>query len=79
MGKSDWMRIGAFYLESSVALLTERLSSPSNFAKEDTIENMLQSSGCCMLDNVKPGIWIAGSSNSFNSANAIITSVNIVI
>lgn len=78
MGKSDWMRIGAFYLESSVALLTERLSSPSNFAK-DTIENMLQSSGCCMLDNVKPGIWIAGSSNSFYSANVIITSVNIVI
>jgi hypothetical protein len=62
MGKSDWMRIGAFFLESSEALLTERLSSPEEIPKEDTIENILESCGCCVLDKVKSGIWIAGSS-----------------
>ncbi|XP_062155089.1 probable F-box protein At3g61730 [Alnus glutinosa] len=55
----DWMRIGAFFLESSEALLTERLSSPEEIPKEDTIENILESCGCCVLDKVKSGIWIA--------------------
>lgn len=64
MEKSDWMRIGAFFLKSSEALLTERLSSPEKIPKEDTIEETLQSCGCCVLDNVKSGIWIAGSSKS---------------
>jgi hypothetical protein len=64
MEKSDWMRIGAFFLGSSEALLTERLSSPEKIPKEDTIDEILQSCGCCVLDNVKSGIWIAGSSKS---------------
>ncbi|KAI9073196.1 hypothetical protein K1719_044805 [Acacia pycnantha] len=55
----DWMRIGAFSLDSSLALLAERLSFPMRIRKGETIENMLQSHGCCMLDNVKSGIWIA--------------------
>lgn len=55
------MRIGAFYFDSSVALLTERLSFPGKFRKEETMEKMLRSHGCCLLDNVKSGIWIAGT------------------
>ncbi|KAM3684670.1 hypothetical protein ACB098_11G064300 [Castanea mollissima] len=54
----DWMRIGAFLLDSSV-FLTEKLSPPPKIPNEDTVEKMLQSSGCCVLDNVKSGIWIA--------------------
>lgn len=55
------MRIGAFSMDSSVALLTERLSSlVLNIAKEDNPEKTLKSSGYCVLNNVKTGIWIAG-------------------
>ncbi|KAJ7962571.1 Reduced male fertility, Probable F-box protein [Quillaja saponaria] len=55
----DWMRIGAFFFDSSVALLSERLNFPGKIRIEDTSKKMLQSYGCCVLDNVKPGIWIA--------------------
>ncbi|KAL5572101.1 hypothetical protein UlMin_021698 [Ulmus minor] len=55
----DWMRIGAFSLDSSVALLTERLSFPARIPKEDETERMLQPNGCCVINNVKTGIWIA--------------------
>ncbi|WJX92503.1 hypothetical protein P8452_74135 [Trifolium repens] len=55
----DWMRIGAFFFDSSVALLTERLNFPEELKKEESSEKMLQSHGCCFLDNIKPGIWIA--------------------
>ncbi|GMN42922.1 hypothetical protein TIFTF001_012127 [Ficus carica] len=40
-------------------LLTERLSAPMRIPREDETETMLQASGCCVLNNVKPGIWIA--------------------
>lgn len=55
------MRIGAFYFDSSVALLTERLNFPGELRKEESMEKMLRSHGCCFLDNIKPGIWIAGT------------------
>ncbi|KAH7519485.1 probable F-box protein At3g61730 [Ziziphus jujuba] len=55
----DWMRIGAFSIDSSVALLTEKLTAPVKISYEDNIENMLQSHGYCLLNNVKNGIWIA--------------------
>ncbi|KAF7815626.1 putative F-box protein [Senna tora] len=55
----DWMRIGAFSLDSSVVLLAERLTFPRNIKKDDATETMLQSHGCCLLDNVRTGIWIA--------------------
>lgn len=58
--KPDWMRIGAFSIDSSVALLTEKLTAPVKISYEDNIENMLQSHGYCLLNNVKNGIWIAG-------------------
>ena len=61
--KSDWMRIGAFFMDSSVALLTERISCSPKISNEDDVEKMLKSSGCCVLDNIKTGIWIAGSSD----------------
>ena len=56
------MRIGAFSIESSLVLLAERLAFPRKLRKEEKMENMLQTHGCCMLDNVKNGIWIAGNS-----------------
>ncbi|KAG2325416.1 hypothetical protein Bca52824_008144 [Brassica carinata] len=55
----DWMRIGAFTLESRVSLLTERLSSPLKVPREGTIEQMLQSTGSCIIKDIKSGIWIA--------------------
>lgn len=60
------MRIGAFSLDSSVVLLTERLSAPMRIPREDETETMLQASGCCVLNNVKPGIWIAGRFSLLN-------------
>ncbi|KAL6128573.1 hypothetical protein ACLB2K_071928 [Fragaria x ananassa] len=55
----DWMRIGAFFLESSSVLITERLSTPLKFPKEESVQQMLESCGSCVLNDVKPGIWIA--------------------
>ncbi|KAJ4905247.1 putative F-box protein [Raphanus sativus] len=55
----DWMRIGAFTLDSRVSLLTERLSSPLKVPREGTIEQMLESSGSCIVKDIKSGIWIA--------------------
>ncbi|XP_071716927.1 probable F-box protein At3g61730 [Rutidosis leptorrhynchoides] len=55
----DWMRIGAFCFNSSDAFLTEKLICPSKLPKEDTIQNMLNTYGSCLLHNIKTGIWIA--------------------
>nr|XP_025615952.1 probable F-box protein At3g61730 isoform X1 [Arachis hypogaea] len=55
----DWMRIGAFSFDSSVAILAERLSFPGKIKERETLEKMLRSQGCCVVENVKPGIWIA--------------------
>ncbi|KAK8464946.1 hypothetical protein PHAVU_010G113800 [Phaseolus vulgaris] len=55
----DWMRIGAFSFDSSVAVLAERMSLPGKIRKGESIEKLLRSQGCCVLDNVKSGIWIA--------------------
>lgn len=63
MGQSDWMRIGAFYFDSQVAFLTERLSLPLKIRNQDTIEKTLESCGTCVLTNIKTGIWIAGNLN----------------
>ncbi|KAM1053342.1 hypothetical protein ACFX2I_000800 [Malus domestica] len=55
----DWMRIGAFSVESSEAFLTEKLIKPSRLPEGDTIQKMLESCGSCVLDKVRTGIWIA--------------------
>ncbi|GAU49743.1 hypothetical protein TSUD_43300 [Trifolium subterraneum] len=56
-----------FFFDSSVALLTERLNFPEELKKEESIEKMLQSQGCCFLDNIKPGIWIAGTMQTLDT------------
>lgn len=56
----DWMRIGAFTLDSRTSLLTESLSGQLKVPREGTIERMLQSSGSCVIKDIKSGIWIAG-------------------
>lgn len=61
MGKSDWMRIGAFVFDSPVALLMEKLVCPSKLPQEETTEKMLSSCGSYLLKNIKTGIWIAGT------------------
>nr|KYP47929.1 hypothetical protein KK1_030416 [Cajanus cajan] len=53
------MHIGTFSFDSSVTVLTERLTFPGKIRKGETMEKMLRSLGCCLLDNVKSGIWIA--------------------
>ncbi|KAJ9539273.1 hypothetical protein OSB04_032006 [Centaurea solstitialis] len=55
----DWMRIGAFCFDSPDAFLMENLTCPSKLPKEDTMQNMLNSYGSCVLHNIKTGIWIA--------------------
>ncbi|XP_043689651.1 probable F-box protein At3g61730 [Telopea speciosissima] len=55
----DWMRIGAFFFDSPVALLTEKLSSPVEIPRGGTTKKMVQSTGSCVLSNIKTGIWIA--------------------
>ncbi|XP_021748561.1 probable F-box protein At3g61730 [Chenopodium quinoa] len=56
----DWIRIGAFFLESSAAIVTEKLTSPPRkIPQKETLEQMLQSLGLCVLTNIKTGIWIA--------------------
>ncbi|KAH0766412.1 hypothetical protein KY285_002283 [Solanum tuberosum] len=55
----NWMRIGAFSFDSQNALLTENLIPPLKVLKEKTTEKMLESNGCCVVRNVKSGIWIA--------------------
>ncbi|PON51348.1 hypothetical protein PanWU01x14_217150 [Parasponia andersonii] len=82
----DWMRIGAFSMDSSVALLTERLIVPARIPKEDETQSLLQSTGCCVLNNVKTGIWISGSVDLLNdpllceasSWYAILISLNLL-
>ncbi|XP_010544834.1 PREDICTED: probable F-box protein At3g61730 [Tarenaya hassleriana] len=54
----DWMRIGAFTLDSQVCLLTENLRG-LRIPKEGTIDRMLQSCGSCVIKKIKRGIWIA--------------------
>ncbi|KAF5191487.1 F-box protein rmf [Thalictrum thalictroides] len=55
----DWMRIGAFYIDSSYVLLTETLIWPLRIPKGETPLKMLETSGSCVLNNIKTGIWIA--------------------
>ncbi|GAA0160300.1 hypothetical protein LIER_16883 [Lithospermum erythrorhizon] len=55
----DRMRIGAFSFNSTSALLTENLVAPFKIPKMETVEEMLQMEGCCVLSNIKSGIWIA--------------------
>ncbi|XP_059312475.1 probable F-box protein At3g61730 [Lycium ferocissimum] len=55
----DWMRIGAFSFDSRNALLTRNLIPSLKFLKEKTTEKMLELNGCCVVRNVKNGIWIA--------------------
>lgn len=59
--QTDWMRIGAFLFDSHDALLTENLIESIKVPKEDTPEKLLPKEGYCLLNNIKSGIWIAGS------------------
>ncbi|GAB4844594.1 hypothetical protein Ancab_037993 [Ancistrocladus abbreviatus] len=63
----DWMRIGAFSVNSPAALLTDSLTYPRNLPREDTAEKTLQSSGLCVLTNIKTGIWIAGTMQTLDT------------
>lgn len=55
------MRIGAFFFDSPVALLMESLGLPRRLPKiEDDAEKCIQTSGVCLLTNIRTGIWIAG-------------------
>lgn len=56
------MRIGAFSLDSSVAFLTEKLIAPMNLSDSDA-QKAVETDGFCILNNVKTGIWIAGTSH----------------
>ncbi|KAL8062886.1 hypothetical protein ABFX02_02G176300 [Erythranthe guttata] len=55
----DWMRIGAFLFDSTAALLSESLIAPLRIPDEETTDRTLQLQGCCLLKNIKAGIWIA--------------------
>ncbi|GAV64422.1 hypothetical protein CFOL_v3_07940, partial [Cephalotus follicularis] len=55
----DWMRIGAFFLDSPVVILTDSLCLPMKISREETTKKTLESCGTCLLKNIKTGIWIA--------------------
>uniref|UniRef100_A0A2C9WRD4 F-box domain-containing protein n=1 Tax=Manihot esculenta TaxID=3983 RepID=A0A2C9WRD4_MANES len=55
----DWMRIGAFHIESTAALLSERLDLPLEIRQQNATEKMFESCGASLLNNIKTGIWIA--------------------
>ncbi|KAG0502411.1 hypothetical protein HPP92_002483 [Vanilla planifolia] len=58
----DWMRIGAFFFESSSAVLTEKLAFPGEIEElGDDCERAIQISGACILRDIRSGIWIAGT------------------
>ncbi|XP_073047530.1 probable F-box protein At3g61730 isoform X1 [Primulina eburnea] len=61
----DWMRIGAFSIDSHAVLLTESLTGPIRIPKEETAQKMLQMTGGCILNSIKTGIWIAGNQLQF--------------
>lgn len=61
MGQSDWMRIGAFHIESTAALLSEKLDLPLEIRQQNATEKMFESCGASLLNNIKTGIWIAGT------------------
>lgn len=63
----NWMRIGAFSFDSSVAVLAERLTLTGKMQNGDTMKKMFRSQGCCVLDNVKTGIWIAGTMQTLDT------------
>ncbi|CAL5400881.1 unnamed protein product [Camellia sinensis] len=50
-----------------VAFLTEKLIPPVKIPHEETIEKMLQLSGSCVLNNIKTGIWIAGTMQTLDA------------
>ncbi|WCJ22410.1 hypothetical protein M5689_004503 [Euphorbia peplus] len=54
----DWMRIGAFYFDSNIAILAERLSLLVKL-RQDVTEKMLEACGASILRNIKKGIWVA--------------------
>ncbi|MQL83780.1 hypothetical protein Taro_016264 [Colocasia esculenta] len=55
----DWMRVGAFFFDSPTALLTDKLAFPRRLPRGDeNPRRAIQSCGSCILNNVKPGIWI---------------------
>ncbi|XP_065860215.1 probable F-box protein At3g61730 isoform X2 [Euphorbia lathyris] len=54
----DWMRIGAFYFDSNIAVLAERLSLLVKI-RQDATEAMLEACGASVLRNIKKGIWVA--------------------
>ncbi|KAI3918135.1 hypothetical protein MKX01_041455 [Papaver californicum] len=55
----DWMRIGAFFFDSSAGLVTAKLPLLPRLPRGESVEKMLQTTGSCILDNIKTGIWIA--------------------
>ncbi|KAH0462440.1 hypothetical protein IEQ34_010015 [Dendrobium chrysotoxum] len=58
--KLDWMRIGAFLIETPSAMLTEKLALPSKLMElEEDHNRAIQLSGTCILTDIRTGIWIA--------------------
>ncbi|WOK97192.1 putative F-box protein [Canna indica] len=56
----DWVRIGAFYFDSTVALLSEKLPPPRKLPRpEDDPVKTIEAAGTCLLTNARSGIWIA--------------------
>ncbi|XP_074562506.1 putative F-box protein At3g61730 [Curcuma longa] len=56
----DRMRIGAFFLDSPVVLLSETLTLPKRLPRpQDDRAKTIQCTGTCLLTDARTGIWIA--------------------
>ncbi|XP_072998895.1 probable F-box protein At3g61730 isoform X1 [Typha latifolia] len=56
----DWMRIGSFFLDSPIVLLTETLALPKKLPQPgDDPKRSIQINGTSLVTNARTGIWIA--------------------
>jgi hypothetical protein len=60
MCAADWMRIGAFCLDSGEAIASAQLSELKSFYEDGEVGSSSSMSKFHVVHNVKKGIWIAG-------------------
>jgi len=57
---ADWMRIGAFCLDSGEAVASAQLSELKSFCEDGEVGSSSSMAKFHVVHNVKKGIWIAG-------------------
>ncbi|CAI0554117.1 unnamed protein product, partial [Linum tenue] len=71
----DWMRVGAFFIDSPSVILSQRLTLPLKIMKREQLRTMLGSNGACLLSGLKTGIWMAVKGEAAKAASAAMLDV----